>query len=124
QTAISLLLHREELITLLRQISLFTADTTHSVRFALSNGELKLSANTIEVGEGKVSMPVNYQGAPLEIAFNPNFFLDILRHSKEETVNLGLTDSFNPGVIIDVTPPDTPPSRIKSLLMPLRLNEA
>src|SRR6202044_2952049 len=72
-------LHREELMTLLRQVSLFTADTSHSVRFTLSEGELKLAANNMDIGEGRVSMPVNYHGAKLDIAFNPNFFLDILR---------------------------------------------
>jgi DNA polymerase-3 subunit beta len=117
-------LHREELMTLLRQISLFTADTTHSVRFAFSDGELKLTANTMDVGEGKVSMPVNYQGQTLEIAFNPNFFLDILRHTKEETVTMGVTDAYNPGVITDTsTTPSPSNSRSLFVLMPMRLNE-
>lgn len=118
-------LHREELMTLLRQISLFTAENNHSVRFTFSNGELKLSANAMEIGEGKVSMPANYQGQKLEIAFNPSYFLDILRHSKGETVTMGITDSYNPGVITDkeisqfVTANATP----LFVLMPMRLNE-
>lgn len=118
-------LHREELMTLLRQISLFTAENNHSVRFTFSNGELKLSANAMDVGEGKVSMPANYQGQKLEIAFNPSYFLDILRHSKGETVTIGVTDSYNPGVITDkemtefVTAQATP----LFVLMPMRLNE-
>lgn len=118
-------LHREELMTLLRQVALFTADANHSVRFTLSDGELKLSANAMDVGEGKVSMPVNYQGSRLDIAFNPGFFLDILRHSKEETVSLGLTDSYNPGIITDKelsTTMTSVPSPIY-VLMPMRLNE-
>lgn len=94
-------LHREELISLLRQVSLFTADQNHSARFTFTDGELTLSANTLDIGEGHVGMPVNYQGSKLEIAFNPGFFLDILRHCKEETVTLGLTDSYNPGIITD-----------------------
>lgn len=94
-------LHREELMTLLRQVSLFTADHHHSVRFSFLEGELKLTANTMEIGEGHVAMPVNYQGAKLEIAFNPGFFLDILRHCKEETVTMALIDAYNPGLITD-----------------------
>lgn len=116
-------LHREELMTLLRQVSLFTVDN-NSVRFAFSDGELKLSANTMDIGEGKVSMPVNYRGEAMEIAFNPNFFLDVLRHTTQETVTMGITDSFNPGVITD-TEPLTSASIARSLfvLMPMRLNE-
>lgn len=123
-SSMSIALHREELMTLLRQVSLFIADTGHSVRFAFTNGELKLSANTMDIGEGKVSMPVNYNGQRLEIAFNPTFFLDILRHTKQETVLLGVSDAYNPGVITDAQLP-TNPSEARSLyvLMPMRLSE-
>lgn len=117
-------LHREELTTLLRQISLFTAETSQSVRFTLAPGELKLTANTMEIGEGKVSMPVNYHGQKLEIAFNPNFFLDILRHTKAETVSLGVIDSYNPGVITDMdVSAKLAAARSLFVLMPMRLNE-
>lgn len=117
-------LHREELITLLRQVSLFTSELNHAVRFAFSPGELFLSANSKE-GEGKVSMPVNYQGKPLEIAFNPTFFLDILRHNKGESVKLGISDSFNPGVITDHSSDQVVVHEANPLfvLMPMRLYE-
>lgn len=94
-------LHREELITLLRQISLFMSDPQHSVCFSFGQGELRIKANSMSVGEGDVSMPVNYHGPQFDIAFNPGYFLDILKHSKEEVVTIGLTDSYNPGIIID-----------------------
>lgn len=100
---IVLILHREELISLLRQVSLFITDIHHSARFTFTEGELKLTANSKDFGEGNVGMPVNYQGPKLEIALNPSNFLDILRHCKEETVTLGLTDPYNPGIITDGT---------------------
>jgi len=115
KSEISVCLHREELIALLRQISLFTNETTHSVRFTFVPGELILTANCAEIGEGKVNMPVNFTGEKLEIAFNPHYFLDILRHSKDETVNLGISDSYNPGVITDST-------SSLFVIMPMRLN--
>ncbi len=116
ESEVSVTLHREELITLLRQISLFTAESSHSVRFSFSNGELVLTANDVNIGEGQVSMPVDYAGPKLDIAFNPNYFLDILRHSHDESVQLALTDAYNPGVITDS-------SSAVFILMPMRLNE-
>ncbi|WP_068468421.1 DNA polymerase III subunit beta [Candidatus Protochlamydia phocaeensis] len=117
-------LHREELASLLRQISLFTADHNHSVRFTFTNGELKLTANTMDIGEGTVSMAANYSGPKLEIAFNPGFFIDILRHCKGETVTMGLTDAYNPGIITDGEHL-THPLQISPLfvIMPMRLSE-
>ncbi len=110
----SVALHREELISLLRQVSLFTTDNSSSVRFTFTSGELHLSAVSGELGEGKVNMPVNYGGEKLDIAFNPNFFLDILRHCKDETVNFNVSDSYNPGLVTDS-------STAQFVIMPMRL---
>ncbi len=109
-------LHREELITLLRQISLFTSDTSHSVRFLFENGTLELNATSGDIGEGNVSMPVDYFESRLEIAFNPHYFQDILRHSKDEIVSFSINDSYNPGVITDST-------SALFVIMPMRLTE-
>ncbi len=116
QTEINLDLHREELISLLRQVSLFTGEANQSVRFIFDKGQLILTANHVNIGEGRVSMPVNYQGPNIQIAFSPIFFLDILRHSKDETVKLGLSDPYNPGIITDT-------SDARFVIMPMRLSE-
>lgn len=110
----SISLHREELMSLLRQVSLFTSESSSSVRFSFTTGELHLSATSGEIGEGKVNMPVNYAGEKLEIAFNPIYFLDVLRHSKDETVKFNVTDSYNPGLITDS-------STAQFVIMPMRL---
>lgn len=109
-------IHREELASLLRQISLFTSENNHSVRFSFEEGQLHLSATSNEIGEGRVSMPVDYSGEKLDIAFNPFFFLDILRHSKDETIQFGLNDPHNPGLITDS-------GAALFVLMPMRLSE-
>lgn len=118
-------LHREELMSLLRQMSLFTSDTNQSVRFSFSDGELCLMANAMEIGEGKVSMPVNYQGEKLDIAFNPTFFLDVLRHSKEESLNMNLTDAYSPSIVTENPADKTKgsPSTPLFVVMPMRLSD-
>lgn len=109
-------LHREELIALLRQVSLFTSENAQSVRFSFSEGELTLSANNPEIGEGRASMPVDFHGQRFDIAFNPHFFIDILRHSVDETVTLLLNDRYSPGAIRDS-------SDALFVLMPMRIHE-
>ncbi len=108
-------LHREELSSLLRQVSLFTGESGSSVRFSFSSGALSLSAASGNVGEGNVEMAVNYQGDPLQVAFNPHYFLDILRHSKDETICLGIENPYNPGLITDS-------SQTVFVLMPMRVD--
>ncbi|HEX2583325.1 MAG TPA: DNA polymerase III subunit beta [Chlamydiales bacterium] len=110
-------IHREELMILLRQISLFTSENSSSVRFSFETGQLHLSATSSDIGEGRVSMPVDFAGPRFDIAFNPYYLLDILRHTKDETFRIGLNDSHNPGLITDS-------SNALFVLMPMRLNDA
>jgi len=107
-------LHREELMTLLKQVSLFTSDISHSVRLSFDKGELTLQATNSDIGEGNVNMPVDYNNERLDIAFNPQFFIDILRHCKDETINFGISTSFDPGSISDT-------SDSHFVMMPMRL---
>lgn len=121
QNGITFSLHREELMTLLRQISLFTLDTNQSVRFSFEDRLLQLSSNAIDVGEGKVSMPVDTSDHRLDIAFNPNYFIDILRHTHGDTVTLGLSDPFNPGILYEHKENFDPAEDDLYVLMPMRL---
>ncbi len=107
-------LHREELIALLRQVSLFTSEANSGVRFSFAEGLLHLSAMSGEIGEGKVRMPVNYTGSKLEMAFNPQCFLDILRHSKDEVVFFNVSEPYSPGLITDS-------SQAEFVIMPMRM---
>ncbi|NGX44583.1 MAG: DNA polymerase III subunit beta [Candidatus Anoxychlamydiales bacterium] len=109
-------LHREELITLLRQVSLFTPDSSGSIRFIFDQGQLQLTAMSSDIGEGTVSMPVDYSKEKLEVAFNPFYFMDILRHSKDETIKFSIQDAYNPGMITDST-------SATFVIMPMRLND-
>ena len=109
-----IIIHREEMMSLLRQISLFTSEMSSAVRFTFVSGELHLSAMSGDIGEGKVTMPVNYGGPKLDVAFNPHYFIDILRHTKDETVQLTLIDAYNPGLVTDST-------NAQFVIMPMRL---
>ncbi len=115
-TPISMTLHREELITILRQVSLFTNDASGSVRFIFEPGQLRLTAMSSEIGEGNVTMPVDFSHEPFEVAFNPFYFMDILRHSKDETITFSIQDAYNPGMITDST-------NSIFVIMPMRLND-
>ncbi|MBI5346540.1 MAG: DNA polymerase III subunit beta [Chlamydiae bacterium] len=100
-TAINMTIHKEELFMLLRQVALFTTEANGSVRFIFDSGELKLNIVTSNIGEGSVSMPVDYSQTRLEVAFNPYYFMDILRHIKDEVIKFGTQGLYNPGVISD-----------------------
>lgn len=108
-------LQREDLITLLKQISLFTSETNPSIKMTFTEGLLELSAKGSDVGEGKVSMPADFYKEKFEMAVSPSFFVDILRHCKDTSITFGMTDAFTPGLITDQ-------STALFVIMPMRLD--
>ncbi len=58
------------------------------LRLAFTPGELTVSAQTQEVGEGRESLPCDFRGEPLEIGFNPAFLREGVESIPGDTVVL------------------------------------
>lgn len=92
-------MERELLLNAVRRVALLSSDKSNSVKFHLTKNNLDITANTPDVGEAKETMPVNYKGRDLTIAFNPDYFCDPLRALDGDEVHLDLSDDRNPGII-------------------------
>ena len=88
-----------EFLGALRRASLLTSEESKGVRFAFSEGMLTLSSRAPEQGEATISIPVQYAHEPLEIGFNPVFFLEVLRVAQTEEITLAVKEANRPGVI-------------------------
>ena len=100
----------------MRRISLL-AQKNAPLRLAFASGELTVSAQTPDVGEARESMPVAFQGEPLEIGFNPEFLRAGLEAVEEGDVLLKLISPLRPGLIEAADG-----SGFLYLIMPIRLN--
>ncbi len=87
------------LMEAVRRTRTMTNEKFNSVRFILASGVLTLKVVTPEVGEYEEEIPVDYDGEKVEIAFNPDFMLDILRHIDTEMLCFILKDTTSPGVL-------------------------
>ena len=105
-----------ELTDVVRRISLL-AQKNAPLRLAFEPGELTVSAQTPDVGEALESLPVAFQGEPLEIGFNPEFLRAGLEAIDEGDVLLKLISPLRPGLIESADE-----SRFQYLIMPIRLN--
>ncbi|MGH2963729.1 MAG: DNA polymerase III subunit beta [Solirubrobacterales bacterium] len=109
-------LPREELLEVARRIGQL-AQRNAPLRLALSEGELTVSAETPEVGDASEAMPAPFSGEPLEIAFNPEFFVAGVESIDSEELVLRLTSPLRPGLLEPVERDD-----FRYLVMPIRLN--
>ena len=105
-----------EFTDVVRRISLL-AQKNAPLRLAFAPGELTVSAQTPDVGEASESLPVAFQGEPLEIGFNPEFLRAGLEAIEEGDVLLKLISPLRPGLI-----EAGDESRFRYLIMPIRLN--
>jgi DNA polymerase III subunit beta len=105
-----------ELTEVVRRISLL-AQKNAPLRLSFQEGELTVSAQTPDIGEASESLPVPFQGDPLEIGFNPEFLRAGLEAVEEGDVLLKLISPLRPGLIEAADE-----SRFKYLIMPIRLN--
>ncbi len=105
-----------ELTEVVRRVSLL-AQKNAPLRLAFAPGELTVSAQTPDVGEARESLPVAFQGEPLEIGFNPEFLRAGLEAIDEGDVLLKLISPLRPGLI-----ESGDDSRFRYLIMPIRLN--
>ena len=105
-----------ELTEVVRRISLL-AQKNAPLRLSFKPGELTISAQTPDIGEALESLPVPFQGEPLEIGFNPEFLRAGLEAIEEGDVLMKLISPLRPGLI-----ESGDESRFRYLIMPIRLN--
>lgn len=72
----------------LRRMSIIASDQTHRIRLSFNAGMLKLGVQTPDLGEAQDEVPISYEGDPLEIGFNANYLIEILRYMPTDEVRL------------------------------------
>jgi len=92
-------LNTEVLLSGVRRAALLTNEQSKGVRLRFAEGKLVLSSRAPEQGEATITIPVDYDGEPLEIGFNPVFVADALHVAGQPTVTIELKDASHPGVL-------------------------
>lgn len=90
---------KEPFATATRRAQVLTTDRYNLVKYEISKGKMVVSTNSPEVGELKDEMDVEYDGGSVEIGFNPQFVLDVLKVIDEDKVTLELKDAQSSGLL-------------------------
>lgn len=129
---LELIVERDMLAAALRRVSLFANQTTQQVRFTTTHNALTVQAEDEQIGgEAKEAIPVTFSGDKLEIGYNSQYLLDILRHIDTPEVLFQLKDGGSAAILRpvaqttdDKTSSDRAGEDQLMLLMPIRLNDA
>jgi DNA polymerase-3 subunit beta len=107
---------RDELLEVVRRISLM-AQKNAPLRLSFTEGEVRISAQTPDVGEASEPLPVPFAGESFEIGFNPDFLTVGLESAGADEVVLKLISPLRPGLVEAADG-----SGFLYLIMPIRLN--
>jgi DNA polymerase-3 subunit beta len=110
---------KDSLAAALRRVGVVASDQTHRVRLQFAAGTLKLSVSTPDLGEAQDEIAVTYDGDPLEIGFNANYLLEVLKYMPTDEVRLTFKAPERAATVDPVGWDDA--ASYMCLVMPLRL---
>jgi DNA polymerase-3 subunit beta len=92
-------LSTEAVLSAVRRSSLLTSEESRGIRLSISSGSMTFSGRAPETGDARIDMPIEYKGEAIEIGFNPQFLIEILRVIKAPQFEMELGESDRPGLI-------------------------
>lgn len=117
-----LLVEREALVASVRRVSIFSNTITHQVRFIISEKQMEIRSEDVEFGgEANEILSVDYTGENIEIAYNANYMLDILKNIDTKDVVFLMKNSKSAALVYPSEQKEG--EDLQMLIMPIRLAE-
>jgi DNA polymerase-3 subunit beta len=79
---------KKALESAVRRMAVVASDQTHRIRLKFEPGRVHLNVLTPDLGEGHDELEVGYDGEEIEIGFNANYLLEVLRYMPTDEVNV------------------------------------
>ena len=116
-----LIINRQELLSSVRRISIYSNKTTHQVRLRLAGSELTVSAEDLDFSnEANERLACQYDGEDMEIGFNARFLLEMLNNIDADEITLELSTPNRAGLLMPTVAEEN--ESILMLVMPVMLN--
>jgi len=115
-----LVVDRETLASAVRRVAVLADALTHQVRLALGKKKIELVVSTPDVGEAREEVAAAFDSEKMEVGYNANYLLDVLKHIDSDDVRFMLGSPVGAAVVGGVDTDDD--EEYTCLLMPLRLS--
>ena len=112
------IVEKKSLESAVKRMAVVASDQTHRIRLKFEPGRVHLNVLTPDLGEGHDELEVGYDGEEIEIGFNANYLLEVLRYMPSDEVKVAFKA---PERAATIEPADENESDYLCLVMPLRL---
>jgi len=97
-TAITVKLDRELILSSLRKAGLFTKEEQFRKTFFLFKRNQLIISSEDELGSAKIKLPIEYTDEDFEIAFNNLYVVDVLKAINSQSFSIGMNGSKDPAL--------------------------
>ncbi len=101
-----------------RRAAIMSDEKLKAIHLAFRTGSVEMTASCAEAGEARDEVTVQYEGAGVDIGFNPQYLIDFLAVCNSETVSVALKDSETQGLFSPVGSSDL---EYRYVVMPMKL---
>lgn len=109
----------KQLRDVVKRMAVVASEQTHRVRIHFGNGQARFSVKTPDLGEAEDQLAIEFEGEPLEVAFNASYLDEVLGKMPDGDVRIGMTE---PEQAVTLRSAEDPEAYL-SLIMPLRMME-
>ena len=89
-------LDRKLFLMTLKRMSILSSDEYKGVIFHFNKDKLLINSTNPDIGESKEDMTISYEGDPVEVMYNPKFFIDTLGVVDDDDIILNIVDEGKP----------------------------
>ena len=86
-------------LMMLKRMSILSSENYKGVIFNFLKNKLIITSTNPDIGESKEDMEIGFEGEPIEVAFNPRFFIDTLNVIEDENIILNIINEEKPCLI-------------------------
>ncbi len=115
-------LSKSEIRSAIERVAQFADERSRAIRVQFVEGEVKIFASSVEMGESEESVSSEYTGPELEIGFNAQYLLDFCRAISQDSLVFALKDQKSAGELQPAMADGAVrPDQYRYVVMPMRI---
>ncbi len=107
---------RVTLLNSVKRMSLFAEDKFNIIKFNIEKDKILLSSESMDVGDAKEEIAVEFLSDPITVGFNGRYFVDTLQIMQSDKVRIFISSKDSPCLVESELDPD-----FTSIIMPMEI---
>jgi len=113
-----IIVNRDEIASAIKRVAILSDERSRTVKLALNNGSMELTASHSDLGEAHETLEVEYDKEELQVGFNYQYLLDFLTTADEPDVSFEFKDSESAAQLRTQPPSEY---NYRYVVMPMRI---